>query len=896
MINDNISDDLDAIFDELCSSFDEESSTKLKDSYGDCGFVTIYPYDKLGAWNSDFRFVDYRSRGVTYKIPELKAEPRGRIGGFLEVSIEGNPCEEVYEMRRSLYLYDNIKGSTLKLIIDDSGAFSSSDKKLLLALYKEGVPQPLKCMTCGVNDYNKVIKVDCNSEAYAFGRYFLLVCGVDIEEEGYGCLTMGSNIRFNFSLLPHGEKLEHPAVKSISLKKKCRYPSAAATLDMVLNKPQSESDEYLFYCVDDSYKIVGNYRVFSFDDRGLNRVKVDFSSRDYWVAGHYTVYALHNGEPFFQAKFYYDDNKFELIAQSVIERFSSDYMYVKYLLLGCFSKEWACLSSISGYTECKRRIISNVKSLVMNNIRESQDKCAVYSKPNYCIDTFDEDFLYAFLPLATGRTAFSAGDCNQFVEQKYTADPYEEVNEFISSCSTFVMVLKNVGALLSSAGAAVLSKVETWLEQDEKHILFLCGTPSETRMLIESSPLLQRYFPRENFVVCEQYTLAEQVHFMQTVFVEYQYLIDSDAEKRLIDLLREARNKGVSLRWRNEELRTFFLERIYPRACERVVSGGSHYSRNSLATTSYIMAEDLDVSFGDGELSTYETAMGELNQMVGLANLKEYLNVAFNSMRFDEMRRQAGLSTSAPTAHHMIFTGNPGTGKTTVAKTIGRIFHALGLLSKGDVIVTERTQLVGRYIGETERNMQRVLEQARGNVLFIDEAYTLCGSLDDRRDFGRHVIDALLTVLSQPNPDMLIILAGYKKEMDRMMLVNQGLDGRFPYKFHFEDYSEDELMQIALNLFAKHDYMLMPDAAEALRAGVKSACKNKDAHFSNARWMGQLVMDGVLPAMSSRVMCGGDITREALTQIHRSDVEKALERFGYKPSLENLSRCVGFSY
>ena len=126
----------------------------------------------------------------------------------------------------------------------------------------------------------------------------------------------------------------------------------------------------------------------------------------------------------------------------------------------------------------------------MNNIRESQDKCAVYSKPNYCIDTFDEDFLYAFLPLATGRTAFSAGDCNQFVEQKYTADPYEEVNEFISSCSTFVMVLKNVGALLNSAGAAVLSKVETWLEQDEKHILFLCGTPSETRMLIESSAII----------------------------------------------------------------------------------------------------------------------------------------------------------------------------------------------------------------------------------------------------------------------------------------------------------------------------------------------------------------------------------------------------------------------
>ena len=110
----------------------------------------------------------------------------------------------------------------------------------------------------------------------------------------------------------------------------------------------------------------------------------------------------------------------------------------------------------------------------------------------------------------------------------------------------------------------------------------------------------------------------------------------------------------------------------------------------------------------------------------------------------------------------MIFTGNPGTGKTTVAKMMGKIFHQLGLLSNGDVIVTERSKILGQYIGETENKVKELIQEATGKVLFIDEAYTLCSNEEDGKDFGRHAIEALLTTLADEHADILVIMAGYK--------------------------------------------------------------------------------------------------------------------------------------
>ena len=458
------------------------------------------------------------------------------------------------------------------------------------------------------------------------------------------------------------------------------------------------------------------------------------------------------------------------------------------------------------------------------------------------------------------------------------------------------MVLYNVGALLTPNGGNVLGHLEKWISEDDTRTLILCGTESECRTVIATAPFMQKAFPKENIVKRERFTLPEQVHYMQKLFERYDYFMCNESEAALVMLMTTARDSGDAARWRTEDLDRLFKESIYKRIIDRLTETEDTKADSKKELLS-ILPEDLDIKFDSNAASEFEVSMSELNEMVGLGNLKGHFTQMFNYMRMEEKRRELGLVCKEQTAHHMIFTGNPGTGKTTVAEYIGKIFHSLGLLSKGEVIRTERTKLVGRYIGETERNMQRILEQARGNVLFIDEAYTLCDTAEDRKDFGSHVIDALLTVLAQPNPDMLVIMAGYKHEMDKMMNVNIGLEGRFPHKFHFEDYTADELMQIATTTLAKSDYVLEADAHDLLLEGIIETCANKDSHFSNARWILQTVANGILPAMSTRIMsCASILDRETLTTIKAEDVAAALDEFKYVPT-KNIPRRsrIGFA-
>ena len=319
--------------------------------------------------------------------------------------------------------------------------------------------------------------------------------------------------------------------------------------------------------------------------------------------------------------------------------------------------------------------------------------------------------------------------------------------------------------------------------------------------------------------------------------------------------------------------------------------------------TTMLQQEDIPFDKLTSKGSPFEESMRELREMIGLDNVKQGIQSMANQTRLFQERSRRGLRNSEEQVYHCVFTGNPGTGKTTVAGKLGRIYHSLGLLSKGEVIAVDRTRLVGQYIGQTEENMKAVLEEAKGNVLFIDEAYNLSVGSDDKKDFGARVLDSLLTVLTQPNPDMLIVFAGYTQEMDAMLNSNPGLSSRFPYRYQFDDYTAAQLMEIAMRLFERDDYTLTPEAAKEMRSAIDQALKTKDQHFGNARWIEQFVRNGIIPAMADRVIstmnaCGdasaknadcaapamnadGDLFASSIDfqRIEASDVTKAFERF-----------------
>lgn len=276
-------------------------------------------------------------------------------------------------------------------------------------------------------------------------------------------------------------------------------------------------------------------------------------------------------------------------------------------------------------------------------------------------------------------------------------------------------------------------------------------------------------------------------------------------------------------------------------------------------------------------------AMDSLQEMIGLDMLKQNIAKHLNYVKLLTARKKAGLKTSIPPLH-MIFTGNPGTGKTTVADFIGEIYHKMGLLEKGHVVRTDRSKLVGKWIGDTEQKTEAAIEAAKGGVLFIDEAYNLFTNDKDgdRRDYGNRVIETLLPKLSDENFGTIVILAGYPAEMKQLIESNPGLESRFPFTFHFEDYTPDELLDIALLTTRREGYEMTDDAREALFQIIQKEYRQRDRHFGNARYVNRLISSKILPAMATRLAKTGiydsaSPDQHALVTIEREDIPQHID-------------------
>lgn len=261
-------------------------------------------------------------------------------------------------------------------------------------------------------------------------------------------------------------------------------------------------------------------------------------------------------------------------------------------------------------------------------------------------------------------------------------------------------------------------------------------------------------------------------------------------------------------------------------------------------------------------------ATKELDSLIGLAEVKEEINKLKNFIKIQLVRQSQGLKTS-PISYHCVFTGNPGTGKTTVARIVAEIYRDLGILKKGHLIETDRSGLVAEYVGQTANKTNKVIDSAIDGVLFIDEAYSLAPSSSN--DFGHEAIATLLKRMEDDRDRLVVILAGYGNEMQNFINANPGLQSRFNRYIHFDDYSADDLMAIfELNL-KKHQYIISDTAKTLLKSYFNNAVRNKDKNFGNGRYV-RNVFESTLQNQATRLSTNDSLSKEDLQLIEAEDI------------------------
>ncbi len=286
-----------------------------------------------------------------------------------------------------------------------------------------------------------------------------------------------------------------------------------------------------------------------------------------------------------------------------------------------------------------------------------------------------------------------------------------------------------------------------------------------------------------------------------------------------------------------------------------------------------------DIVISTSEESNMEEVLKELDSLIGLESIKKKVKEYTTYLNFLKIRKEKGFDDSEKINLHAVFTGNPGTGKTTVAKMLGKIYQQLGLLSKGHVLEVDRSDLVAEYIGQTAPKTKEVIKKARGGILFIDEAYSLARKNDDSKDFGKEAIEILLKEMSDGEGDLAVIVAGYPSEMTSFLESNPGMKSRFNMFYDFPDYLPQELMQIAEFTMHKRGVVFSEIGREFMYKKLVEAYRNRDRMFGNARYVNSIIDESKMN-MGLRLMQSAnpnELSNLELSTIDQFDIEKIFE-------------------
>lgn len=273
-----------------------------------------------------------------------------------------------------------------------------------------------------------------------------------------------------------------------------------------------------------------------------------------------------------------------------------------------------------------------------------------------------------------------------------------------------------------------------------------------------------------------------------------------------------------------------------------------------------------------------EDLFAELNELVGLERVKGDVKQLVNFLKVQQMREERGMAT-LPISRHLVFSGNPGTGKTTIARLMAQFYRTLEILSKGHLTETDRAGLVAGYVGQTALKVKDVVGRSLGGVLFIDEAYAL-NPAGSGNDFGHEAIETLLKMMEDHRHDLIVVVAGYTQKMDDFLSSNPGLRSRFSKFIHFDDYTDKQLLEIFKSFCKKSDFKLTAAAEEELAAIFAVLYEGRDEAFGNAR-LARNLFETAISKQSTRIVSLPHINEEVLSTLEKEDI----------PNAEDLRDC-----
>ena len=406
-------------------------------------------------------------------------------------------------------------------------------------------------------------------------------------------------------------------------------------------------------------------------------------------------------------------------------------------------------------------------------------------------------------------------------------------------------------------GKEVIDTILSFMEDHRDEIMLIfAGYTKEMDQFLKSNPGLKSRVP--NTFDFEDYSPDEIVQIGNKYLESKSYVLEDQAYyNSYVKNAYKASLDKSNARWiRNVN------ERILKAVANRVVEN----NENDVTTIKNIDIEAVKNIGRYEEDGTKKDAMEELNKLIGIKKVKEQVEQFVALAEVNKRRAEQGKSTSSFSLHSM-FLGNPGTGKTTVARLVGEVLYQKGVIAEDKLVEVSRTDLVAGYIGQTAEKTRKVLESALGGVLFIDEAYAL--NSGSSNDFGQEALDEILKFMEDHRDDIVIIFAGYTKEMGEFLNMNSGLRSRIPNTFDFEDYTEEEIVEIGLLGLDKYGYEL---DREYYGEVVRDLYRNNDG--SNGRWV-RNINEKIITNMSTRIAReGGD----NLDEITNEDIKKVKER------------------